>query len=579
MNDVISIFKNDLYNFIDHLNIDKNIKRFKKQTVSIDFFSKSRLGDLSTNLLIILSKNKDINQLDIKSYVINFLTNLHYVESVEIAKAGFINILIDKKYLIEQLKYYYNFSLPIIDNSIKEKNINIEFVSANPTGPIHLAHLRGAVLGDVMSSIFEAVGHKVTREFYVNDAGSQIKILGSSLFKRYQEKYNIPTTFNEGEYPGEYLKEIANEIIDLDGNKWLNEKNIQKRSEYFEKFAVNILVKNIKNDLSLININFDVFSHESQILENDYISKVFEILKKKELLYEGILEKPLGDDSDWEPRKQLLFRSTNFYDDSDRVIQKANGDWTYFANDSAYHYNKYSRNFDQLINIWGADHIGYINRMKSIVEVFSNKKNYLEIFICQIVRLIKNGQVLKMSKREGNFITLQDIHTEIGTDPLRYFMVSAKSESPMDLDMDKIIEKNKDNPVFYCQYAYARASSVIRKSKNIKNLPEIYNSLNLLNVNFLSEYEWMLIWKIYSWPYVLKQTSETMQPHRITNYLEDLCSQFHFFWNKGKDDETLRMLDENNIEKTLSKLIWIELFRKTLKQAFDIIGINAPEIM
>ena len=578
MNDVISIFKNDLFNFIDHLNIDKNIKHIKKKNVSIDFFSKSRLGDLSTNLLI-LSKYRNIKQFDIKSYVLDFLTNLSYVENVTIAKAGFINITFSKKYLINYFEYYYNLSLPIIDNTIKKKNINIEFVSANPTGPIHLAHLRGAVLGDVISSILEAVGHQVTREFYVNDAGSQIKILGISLFKRYQENFNINTVFNLGEYPGDYLKNIANEIFVKDGNKWLDKKNEQKRSEYFEKFAVNRLINDIKNDLSLININFDLFSHESQIVENKYIDKIFEILKHKELLYEGILDKPLGDDSEWEPRKQLLFRSTNFSDDSDRAIQKENGDWTYFANDSAYHYNKYSRNFDQLINIWGADHIGYINRMKSIVEVFSNKKDYLEVFICQIVRLIKNGQILKMSKRDGNFITLKSIHAEVGTDPLRYFMVSSKSESPMDLDMDKIIEKNKDNPVFYCQYAYARASSVMRKSKDIKNLPEINKSLTLLSEKFLSEYEWSLIWKIYSWPYVLKQTSVTMQPHRITNYLEDLCSQFHIFWNKGKDDETLRMLDENNLDKTLSKLLWIELFRKTLKQAFDIIGIDAPEIM
>ena len=578
MNDVISIFKNDLYNFIDHLNIDKNIKHIKKQNVSIDFFSKSRLGDLSTNLLI-LSKYRDVNHFDIKSYVFNFLTKLPYVGNVEIAKAGFINITFSKKYLINYFEYYYNLSLPIIDNTIIKKDINIEFVSANPTGPIHLAHLRGAVLGDVISSILEAVGHKVTREFYVNDAGSQIKTLGSSLFKRYQEKFNIKVVFSEGEYPGDYVKNIANEILVKDGNKWLNEKNVNKRSVYFEKFAVNRLIDDIKNDLSLININFDLFSYESQIVENKYIDKVFEILKYKELLYEGVLDKPLGDDSEWEPRKQLLFRSTNFADDSDRAFQKEEGDWTYFANDSAYHYNKYSRNFDQLINIWGADHIGYINRMKSIVEVFSNKKNYLEVFVCQIVRLIKNSQILKMSKRDGNFITLKSIHGEVGTDPLRYFMVSSKSESPMDLDMDKIIEKNKDNPVFYCQYAYARASSVIRKSKDIKNLPEINKSLTLLSEKFLSEYEWSLIWKIYSWPYVLKQTSVTMQPHRITNYLEDLCSQFHIFWNKGKDDETLRMLDENNLDKTLSKLLWIELFRKTLKQAFDIIGIDAPEIM
>ena len=304
------------------------------------------------------------------------------------------------------------------------------------------------------------------------------------------------------------------------------------------------------------------------------------ILNQKKLIYEGVLEKPLGDDDkNWKPRKQLLFRSTNFSDDADRAFKKSNGEWTYFANDTAYHYFKFLRGFDKLINIWGADHIGYVSRMKSIVDTISEKNNYLDIYICQIVRLIKNGNLLKMSKRDGNFITLENIFKEVGKDPLRYFMISTKNETPMDFDMNKVIEKNKDNQVFYCQYAYARASSVINKSKSLKNLDKFEKSYSNFKIDTISSYEWEIIFKLLSWPYVLKQAAETKQPHRITNYLEDLCSHFHSFWNKGKDESDLRMLDEDDIKKTISKLIWINFFKETLNQIFVIIGIESPETM
>ena len=283
--------------------------------------------------------------------------------------------------------------------------------------------------------------------------------------------------------------------------------------------------------------------------------------------------------SNWKPRKQLLFKSSNFADDSDRPFKKVNGEWTYFANDAAYHYDKYLRNYSHLINIWGADHIGYINRMKSLTEVISDNPNYLEVHVCQIVRLIKDNNFLKMSKREGNFITLNEIVKKVGKDPLRYFMISSKSETPMDFDMDKVIEKNKDNPVFYCQYAYARASSVINKSKTFKEFKNFKNKFNEFDYSLLSKYEWEIILKLLSWPYLLNQTSHFKQPHRITNYLEDLSSSFHSFWNKGKEDQSLRMLDLENTEKTLTKLLWIESFRIVMKRAFTIIGIEAYENM
>ena len=576
MNNFILQFKNDLDKLISDLKKQSLIISFNESNINIDYSSKSKKGDLSTNIYLVLSKIITKKDFDLKIYILNFLMKLEYIAKVDFAKAGFINIIIEKKFLISNLIIFYNNNFKLENDNIQKKSINIEFISANPTGPLHLAHIRGAVLGDVLSSILETVGHKVTREYYVNDSGAQIKSLGVSLFKRYKELFNEEIIFSENEYPGEYLIDIATKIKDLDGDKWIDTTNDQEKVLYFEKFAVDALIELIKNDLKLININFDKFSFESDIIKNKFIDEVFGILKKNDLIYEGLLKKPLGEENiDWEPRKQLLFRSTKFQDDSDRPFKKADGSWTYFANDSAYHYEKFTRGFDSLINIWGADHIGYISRMKSVVEVISNKENYLEIFVCQIVRLIKNGKLLKMSKREGNFVTLKDIHKDVGIDALRYFMVSTKSETPMDFDINKVIEKNKDNPVFYCQYAYARASSVIKKSKEI-NIIAIESKFNS---QYISDHEWDIILKILSWPYILMQAAEYKQPHRITIFLEDICSTFHSFWNKGKDNKSLRMIDEENIEKTITTLIWIESFRVVLKHAFDIIGINSPEQM
>jgi len=580
MNDLISIFKKDLHRLISDLKKINIINNINFESINIDYSSKSKRGDLSTNILLILRKKNIDENFDINKYVSNFLNNLIYIESIEIAKAGFVNAFIKKKYLISKLKNLF------IDSSNKNKKdeqrlkINIEFVSANPTGPIHVAHMRGAVLGDVLASILQSTGHDVLREYYVNDAGSQIIILGKSLFKRYQQLLGQKVKLTEEDYPGEYLKEIAKNIVNTDQKKWLLYENTEVREKYFQKYAVNFLIKNIKHDLSLINIYFDKFTFESQIVEGKFIKKVFSLLKENHLLYEGVLKKPLGDENNnWKPRKQLLFRSSNFSDDVDRPFKKVDGQWTYFANDAAYHYEKYTRGFDKLINIWGADHIGYISRMKSITDVVTKNNNYLEIFICQIVRLIKDGKLLKMSKREGNFVTLKEIFNEVGKDALRYFMISSKSETPMDFDMNKVIEKNKDNPVFYCQYAYARASSVIRKASQFKKIPKIQDSFDLFDLSTVSKYEWEIILKMLSWPYVLIQAAEYRQPHRITNFLEEIASQFHSFWNKGKENASLRMIDENNVNKTLTKLIWIESFRMTLFQAFQIIGINAPDVM
>ena len=498
MTDFISIFKKDLIKIIKALIEKKIIHDFNFSKLSIDYSSKSKQGDLSTNLYLILLRQNVKKDYDLKEYIFKVLSSLNYIEKIDIVKAGYINVIFKKDFIISKLnELFTNIDKFGFNNIGNGEKVNIEFVSANPTGPIHVAHIRGAVIGDVLASILESSGFKVTREYYVNDSGSQITVMGKSLYKRYQQLFDNPVVLNANEYPGEYLKDIAKIIYDQDGDKWLNTNNEVEKLKYFENFAVKNLMANIKDDLSLININFDKFTFESEIVVNRLINNVFTLLKEKNLLYEGILDKPKNDEeNDWEPRKQLLFRSSNFGDDADRPFQKANGELTYFAKDAAYHYEKYSRGYDQLINIWGADHVGYISRMKSIVDIISNKKNYLDVQVCQIVHLRKNGKLLKISKREGNFITLKEIQKEVGKDALRYFMISSRSETPMDFDMNKVVEKNKDNPVFYCQYAFARASSVIRKANLSKSIPDIHKSIDDLSINYISEYEWVIILKI-----------------------------------------------------------------------------------
>ncbi len=552
---------------------------FDRRSINIDFSSKSRQGDISSNFYLVAIKKILDSKFNLKDDLHNEILNISFIKSCEITKNGFINIIFKREFLIDQiaflLKQKNEFGKLNIGNG---KIINVEFVSANPTGPVTVAHIRGAVLGDVISELLVNTGYKVIREYYVNNAGSQIDILGKSLYKRYLELFGHSIQLNKNEYPGDYLINIAKEIKNIDNDKWINIDSIE-RENYFEDFAVNYLINTIKKDLKLLNINFDKFTFETDIVSKKIINDLFKILDNQSLLYNGTLEKPKGDDSDdWEPREQLLFKSSKIFDNQDRAFKKSNGEWTYFANDSAYHLDKFNRKFDKLINIWGADHVGYISRMKSIMKTISNKDDYLEVVTCQIVRLIKNNTILKMSKREGNFITLKDVYNQVGKDPLRYFMISTKSETSMDFNLNKVIEQNKDNPVFYCQYAYARACSVINKANDLGINIISFDQINKIT-NFISEDEIEIILKLLSFPYIIKISSISREPHRLTNYIEDLSTSFHSFWNKGKENESLRFIDENNIIKTQSKLFWLQSMKIVFENVFKIIGIEYHETM
>ncbi len=577
MNNYIQLLFNFFYEYTNELIDNKIISKINTEKINIDYLSDNKIGDIASNYFLIIKK-KIINQnYDFESNFRNKLHNIDFIASFEISKNGFINIFLKDNFIFDSLNNIFEKNYQNEVNFGNNKKINIEFVSANPTGPIHIAHLRGAIFGDVLSTLYQKVGFNVLKEYYVNDAGSQIDKLSNSLYKRYLELLGKKIEILNDEYPGEYLIEIAKNIYSNDGDLWLD-KDKDDVNSYFKKIAIEQLLNQIISDLKLLNVTFDKFTHESEIVSKNIIEELFEILKEKNLIYEGILTKPKGDDSDWEPRKQLLFRSSILNDDQDRPFKKSNGEWTYFANDAAYHYYKFNRKFDKLINIWGSDHIGYVPRMKSILNSIQDNDKYFEVIICQIVSLIQNKQKIKMSKREGNFVTLSEVFNKVGKDPIRYYMISTKNETAIDFDLDEVIKKNKDNNVFYCQYAYARASSIINKAKemNINNLK--LESLTLFQNN-ITEEELKIIKLMISYPYLIYQSAYYNEPHRLVNYLETLCSLFHSIWNKGKDNESLRFIDDKDLDKTNTKLFWIQSFRVILEDIFSIIGIDSPEKM
>ena len=564
------------YDFSSFLENENYISAIDKNQISIDYSSNNKQGDLATNFLLIIKRKIIKKNFDIEKELNKRIKSIEFIDRILISKNGFINFFLKNDFVFKKLNEIYNKDFLKYINYGDGKKINVEFVSANPTGPLHIAHIRGAVFGDVLSSLYSKTGYNVFREYYVNDAGSQIDKLSNSLFKRYLQLFDEKIELTEDEYPGQYLIDIAKKIKNQDHDKWLNSKE-EETIKYFKNFALENIILEIKSDLEKINIKFDKFTYESDIEKSNIIDELFKILDKKDLLYNGVLEKPKGDDSDWEPREQLLFKSSNLLDNEDRALKKSNGEWTYFANDAAYHFDKCKRSFDRLVNIWGSDHIGYIPRMYSLIKAIKNDETYLQILTCQIVSLIQNKQKIKMSKRLGNFVTLADVYSKVGKDPIRYYMISTKNETAIDFDLDAVIEKNKENKVFYCQYAYARASSIINKANELNINFDDYNNYN--DKEIISDEEMKIIKKLISYPYLLYQSSYYNEPHRLTNYLEEVCSDFHSIWNKGKDNESLRFVDERNTKKTISKIFWIESFRIVLKDIFLIIGINAPEKM
>ena len=528
-------------------------------------------GDMSTNMAMVLSKEIKLNPLQITKNFIPYVRKIHGVFDVSVAGPGFINIKLSPTIwtnCIEQIL------LNKVDwdklNIGKGKNINLEFVSANPTGPLHAGHARGAVFGDALASLLIEVGYKVTREYYINDAGSQIEKLVKSALLRYEEYTGkeigpIP----DGLYPGEYLKEVGKVLF----QKFGKDLNLQDEKMVFElvrSTSLEIILKTIKDDLLKIGIEMDVFSSEQEIVSGQFLENVIKILEYKKLIYYGTLSAPKGiNPKNWEKRKQLLFKSTNYDDDTDRALKKSDGSWTYFATDMAYHLDKIKRTNGNLINVLGADHTGYISRINAAVQALSDGKSSIDTKVCALVNLLEDGKPIKMSKRAGTFVTLSDIIDAVGKDVIRFIMLTRRNDQSLDFDFKKVTEKSKENPVFYVQYAHARCNSIF-KSANILEENLIPKNLNLL----INENEIKLIKFITLWPRVLELAANNHEPHRICYYLIELSSIFHSLWNQGKDNDNFKFFVEGNANLTTSRLSLVKTVALTLRKGLRILSIE-----
>jgi len=533
--------------------------------------------DISTNVAMFLSKINKKSPIDLANFLINEIKKQDVlIDSINVVKPGFINI----KFKSE---YWNNFIKNVNDNYInygtnikeKKKKYLIEFVSANPTGPLHVGHCRGAILGDVISNLLIFNKHDVSKEYYVNDYGNQIINFTKSVYYRIREIiYNedFPKD-NTDLYPGDYLIDIANNIIKIKNDyKFDNFEHIAKE---LTLLSVSESLKLIKGNLANLGIIHDKFTSETTIVQNKEVEKVIENLRQKKLIYQGKIKAPKGDnDREWIEREQLLFRSTDFGDDKDRALQKSDKTWTYFASDVAYHHNKLERNYDVLINILGADHAGYIKRITSVVEALSGSKNKLVCKVSQLVKLIKEGKPFKMSKRKGDYITVEDLISEVGKDATRFIMLNRSSDVELDFDFSKVKEKSKENPLYYVQYCFARISSVFRHVGL-----DINKDLKMKEYNFnYSKDEINILKKIAEWPKCIETASSRLEPHRIPIYLYELSSEFHSYWNMGKEDKSKRFInDDKKIPN--DKLVFLKIISNVIKSGMSIVGVSTPEKM
>jgi len=576
----MNIFENYL------LKIEKIIKSAHKDNllelpdnlsgINVDIPPAKFSGDISTNVAMVLSKINKKPPIELAKQIADLIKDSdNNIDEISIEKPGFINLKFKNE-------FWNGFILDVLNNSSygsstsgKKNSYLVEFVSANPTGPLHVGHSRGAILGDVISNLLSFNGHKVTKEYYVNDYGNQISHFTKSVYFRIKEiLYDETFPIDDKElYPGDYLIDIAKKIISK--NKDLDFKNFESVSEKLKKLSIQESLKLIKINLENLGIKHDNFASETDVINNNEVDEVIKNLKEKKYIYEGKIKAPEGESNEnWVEREQLLFKSTDFGDDKDRALQKEDKSWTYFASDVAYHNTKLKRNFNILINILGADHAGYIKRITSVVEALSGEKNKLICKVSQLVKLIKDKKPFKMSKRKGDYITIEDLINEVGKDATRFIMLSRSSDAEIDFDFDKVKEKSKENPIYYVQYAYARISSVFRNTQNdINSNLEIKNS----DFNFANE-EIKLFKKISEWPKCIEVSSEKLEPHRISVYLYELASEFHSYWNMGKEDVSKRFINQDNTIQ-IEKLVFLKSIANTLKTGMNILGVDTPEKM
>ncbi|NDW51877.1 arginine--tRNA ligase [Aliiroseovarius sp. PrR006] len=529
-------------------------------------------GDMATNAAMVLAKPAKMKPRDIAEVLAGKLAEDARIDVAEVAGPGFLNLRLAAPVwtgLVAGVLADVNYGRSTMGAGQKT---NVEYVSANPTGPLHVGHTRGAVFGDALASLLDFAGYDVTREYYINDGGAQVDVLARSVYLRYLEAHGQEVAFEDGTYPGDYLVPVGEALKGKVGDAYVGKPEADWLVEIRE-FATEAMMDLIREDLAQLGVKMDVFFSEKSLYGTGRIEGALETLQNKGLIYEGVLEPPKGKKpEDWEPREQTLFKSTEHGDDVDRPVKKSDGSWTYFAPDIAYHFDKVERGFDALIDVFGADHGGYVKRMKAAVSALSDGKVPLDVKLTQLVKLWKNGEPFKMSKRAGNFVTLRDVVEQVGSDVTRFVMLTRKNDAPLDFDFDKVLEQSKDNPVFYVQYAHARVRSVLRKAEE--------QGVTLSDTpNLQDEAELAVAKKLAEWPRLVEIAARTHEPHRIAFYLYELASEFHALWNRGNDKPELRFLQDGNNDSSAAKIALPRAVAVVISSGLGILGVTPAEEM
>ncbi len=537
-------------------------------------------GDMAANAAMVLSKPAGLPPRLIADALAARLVRDPRIRAADVAGPGFLNLRLSDVVWQGVVKAALTDGKDFGRSTLgKGARVNVEFVSANPTGPMHVGHVRGAVVGDALSNLLAFAGWDVTREYYINDGGAQVDVLARSAYERYREACGLEPEIREGLYPGDYLipvgeairAEYGDSLLDKPESVWLAD---------LRDFATALMMQMIRDDLAQLGVRMDVYSSEKALYGTGKIEAAIQTLRDQGLIYEGTLEPPKGKEpEDWEPRVQTLFRSTAHGDDVDRPVQKSDGSWTYFAPDIAYHYDKVQRGFDALIDIFGADHAGYVKRMKAAVSALSRGRVPLDIKLIQLVKLYKNGEPFKMSKRAGTFVTLRDVVEQAGADVTRFMMLTRKNDVALDFDFAKVLEQSKDNPVFYVQYANARINSVLRKAREagLDVSDATLAKADLSQLNHPAEID--MAQQIAEFPREIEIAARGNEPHRIAFYLYELASEFHGLWNRGNDDPTLRFLQEGNAATSSAKIALARATGVVISAGLAILGVTPVEEM
>jgi arginyl-tRNA synthetase len=540
-------------------------------------------GDVSTNAAMVLSKPAGMKPRDLAEALAAKFRDLPAVTAVEIAGPGFINLRLADDLWRDRLNDVLREGRAYGDSDLgRGVKINVEYVSANPTGPMHVGHGRGAVFGDALAGLLAKAGYDVVREYYINDAGAQVDVLARSAHLRYREALGEAIAeIPEGLYPGDYLKPVGEELARRFGTT-LRDQAEAEWLPVVREFAINAMMDLIRDDLAALGVRHDVFTSERGLVDHGAVDRVLEEMEGRGLIYQGVLEPPKGKVlDDWEPRPQTLFRATGFGDDVDRPLKKSDGSWTYFASDIAYHQDKVRRGCLHMIDVWGADHGGYVKRMQAAVKAVSEGKGDLDVKLCQMVNLLKGGEPVRMSKRAGTFVTLREVVDEVGKGVVRFIMLTRKNDAHLDFDLEKVLEQSRDNPVFYVQYAHARSKSVKRMAADMfPDLDLSPASLAGADLSRLTDSaELALIKMMAGWPRQIESAAEAHEPHRVAFYLYDLAATFHALWNKGKDDTSLRFLVAEDRELSRARLALVEGMATVIASGLDVFGVEPVEEM